>query len=118
MTAGAGPAPEPRFGTDGVRGIANAELTASLALRLGAAAAYVLGRHDTDRRVIVGRDTRLSGDMLEAALNAGLAAMGAWVTNVGIVPTPGVAQMTLASRATAGVVISASHNPFDDNGIK
>lgn len=112
---------EPRFGTDGVRGEANKELTAPLALKLGMAAAYVLGKHlpeGAPRRVIVGRDTRLSGDMLEAALNAGLAAMGAHVTNVGVVPTPAVAQMTVISKATAGAVISASHNPFADNGIK
>jgi phosphoglucosamine mutase len=111
-------AAEPRFGTDGVRGIANAELTAHLALKLGIAAAHVLGRHWTDRHVIVGRDTRLSGDMLEAALNAGLAAMGAQVTNVGVVPTPAVAHITVASGATAGAVLSASHNPYEDNGIK
>ncbi len=109
---------EPRFGTDGVRGIANAELTPQLALKLGMAAAYVLGQHAADRHVIVGRDTRLSGDMLEAALNAGLAAMGALVTNVGIVPTPAVGQMVVLSGAAAGAVISASHNPYEDNGIK
>src|SRR6185369_2604820 len=68
--------------------------------------------------VIVGRDTRLSGDMLEAALAAGLAAMGVDVINVGVVPTPAVAQIVLARGAAAGVVISASHNPFEDNGIK
>jgi len=111
-------AAEPRFGTDGVRGIANAELTPQLALKLGMAASYVLGRHSTDRHVIVGRDTRLSGDMLEAALNAGLAAMGGLVTNVGVVPTPAVSRMTVLAGATAGAVLSASHNPFEDNGIK
>lgn len=109
---------EPRFGTDGVRGVANDELTALLALKLGIASAYVLGRHATDRHLIVGRDTRLSGDMLEAALNAGLASMGGLVTNVGIVPTPAVSRMTQAAGATAGAVLSASHNPFADNGIK
>jgi phosphoglucosamine mutase len=109
---------EPRFGTDGIRGVANEELTAQLALKLGIAAEYVLGKHSENRHVIVGRDTRLSGDMLEAALNAGLSAMGALVTNVGVVPTPAVAQMTILANATAGVVISASHNPFQDNGIK
>jgi phosphoglucosamine mutase len=109
---------EPRFGTDGVRGIANAELTAQLALKLGGSAAYVLGKHAAERHVIVGRDTRLSGDMLEGALNAGMAAMGALVVNVGIVPTPAVARIVVLSGATAGAVISASHNPFEDNGIK
>lgn len=108
----------PRFGTDGVRGVANAELTPDLALRLGMAASYVLAKHVADRHVIVGRDTRLSGDMLEAALNAGLAAMGGLVTNVGIVPTPAVSRMTVLAGASAGAVLSASHNPFEDNGIK
>lgn len=110
--------PEPRFGTDGVRGEANKELTAQLALKLGMAAAAVLGRHATNRHVIVGRDTRLSGDMLEAALNAGMSAMGAHVTNLGVVPTPAVSRAVVISGATAGAVISASHNPFGDNGIK
>jgi phosphoglucosamine mutase len=110
--------PEPRFGTDGIRGVANEELTAQLALKLGVAAAYVLGKHSTERHVVVGRDTRLSGDMLGAALSAGLASMGALVTDVGIVPTPAVAQLTLHTVATAGAVISASHNPYIDNGIK
>jgi len=109
---------EPRFGTDGVRGVANRELTAQLALKLGMAAATVLGRHAVNRHVVVGRDTRLSGDMLEAALNAGLAAMGAQVTNIGVAPTPAVSRAVLLSGATAGAVISASHNPFEDNGIK
>ncbi len=110
--------PEPRFGTDGVRGVANAELTAELALKLGMAASHVLGKHTTEPHVIVGRDTRLSGDMLEGALNAGMAAMGALVTNIGIAPTPAVSQITVLTNAAAGAVISASHNPFDDNGIK
>lgn len=110
--------PKLRFGTDGIRGVANEELTAPLALELGMAAAYVLGKHSTERHVVVGRDTRLSGDMLGAALSAGLASMGALVTDVGIVPTPAVAELTLHSGATAGAVISASHNPFTDNGIK
>jgi len=109
---------EPRFGTDGIRGVANTELTPHVAMRLGMAAAHVLSRSSASRRVIVGRDTRLSGDMLEAALNAGFASMGMHVTNVGVVPTPAVSQITLFARAAAGVVISASHNPFEDNGIK
>lgn len=110
--------PKLRFGTDGIRGIANEELTAQVALELGIAAAYVLGRHSSERHVVVGRDTRLSGDMLGAALSAGLASMGALVTDVGIVPTPAVAQLTHHIGATAGAVISASHNPYADNGIK
>jgi phosphoglucosamine mutase len=109
---------EPRFGTDGIRGVANIELTPQLALKLGMAAAFVLGQHGTERHIIVGRDTRLSGEMLEGALNAGMAAMGARVTNVGIVPTPAVSQMTILAQVAAGVVISASHNPYPDNGIK
>jgi phosphoglucosamine mutase len=109
---------EPRFGTDGIRGVANEELTAELALKLGVAAAYVLSRHEKEPQIIVGKDTRLSGDMLEAALSAGFSSMGAHVTSVGIVPTPAVARIVLSEGASAGVVISASHNPFHDNGIK
>jgi phosphoglucosamine mutase len=112
------PGAAPRFGTDGVRGIANEDLTASFALRLGIAAAHVLGRHATNRHVIVGRDSRVSGDMLEAALNAGLAATGCLVTNVGVVPTPAVSHIVARLNAAAGAVISASHNPYPDNGIK
>lgn len=111
-------AQEPKFGTDGVRGIANAELTAAFALKLGIAAAHTLAAHDSNRRVIVGRDTRISGDMLEAALSAGLASAGCHVTTVGVVPTPAVSHIVVRSRAAAGCVISASHNPFEDNGIK
>jgi phosphoglucosamine mutase len=108
------------FGTDGVRGVANKGLTATLALDLGRAAGQWVRTHSGGTRpfVIVGRDTRLSGDMLEAALAAGLAAMGVDVVNVGVVPTPAVAQIVLARGANAGVVLSASHNPFEDNGIK
>ena len=112
------------FGTDGVRGVANEVLTAVLALQLGMAAGHwVCGANVCDRRgrrftVVIGRDTRLSGDMLEAAIAAGLAAAGVDVLNVGIVPTPAVAQIVLALGASAGIVISASHNPFEDNGIK
>jgi len=112
------------FGTDGVRGVANVELTASLALQVGMAAGRwacgTRGLAETDVKpvVVIGRDTRLSGDMLEAAIAAGLAAMGVDVLNVGIVPTPAVAQIVLALGAAAGIVISASHNPFEDNGIK
>ncbi|MGC8669372.1 MAG: phosphoglucosamine mutase [Chthonomonadales bacterium] len=106
------------FGTDGVRGVANEELTAFVALKLGMAAAYVLTHHVQRAQVVVGRDTRISGDMLEGALAAGLASMGVRVQNVGIVPTPGVAYITTKMGASAGAVISASHNPYDDNGIK
>ena len=109
---------EPRFGTDGVRGIANVELTSFLALRLGMAAASVLGRHAASNKVVVGRDTRLSGEMLESALASGLASMGSDVLLAGVIPTPGVAQCSLLEGASAGAVISASHNPFKDNGIK
>ena len=118
------------FGTDGVRGVANVGLTAALALQLGRAAGYwvqrtvqtagVVASISTYTRptIIIGRDTRLSGDMLEAALAAGMASAGVDVVNVGVVPTPAVAQIVLARGASAGAVISASHNPFEDNGIK
>jgi phosphoglucosamine mutase len=112
------------FGTDGVRGVANGELTAPLAMQLGMAAGHWVcrthanGASGRGPMVVIGRDTRLSGDMLEAAIAAGLAAMGVDVLNVGIVPTPAVAQIVLALNAAAGIVISASHNPFEDNGIK
>ena len=111
------------FGTDGVRGVANKELTASLALKLGMAAGHWASEHWHNLNgqrplVVIGRDTRISGNMLEAALSAGLASTGVDVLNVGVVPTPAVAQITLALKAAAGVVISASHNPFEDNGIK
>ncbi len=112
------------FGTDGVRGVANQDLTAPLALHLGMAAGQWARTHASGLSgagrptVIIGRDTRRSGDMLEAALAAGLAATGALVVNIGVAPTPAVAQIVLARQAAAGVVISASHNPFEDNGIK
>jgi phosphoglucosamine mutase len=112
---------EPRFGTDGVRGVANENLTAPFALRLGIAAAHVLNAGSVNGRpghVVVGRDTRISGDMLEAALNAGLAATGCRVTNVGVVPTPAVSHIVVRLGASAGAIISASHNPYPDNGIK
>ena len=103
-----------RFGTDGVRGLANVELTPELALALGRAAARVLG---ADRPFVVARDTRRSGPMLEAALAAGLAAEGAEVVLAGVLPTPGAAYLS-ARRDCPAAVISASHNPFPDNGIK
>ncbi len=102
-----------RFGTDGVRGVANEELTAELALALGRATARVLPAP----AFVVGRDTRRSGPLLQAAFSAGLASEGADVLDVGVLPTPGVATIA-AGRMVPGVVISASHNPFGDNGIK
>ena len=107
------------FGTDGVRGVANGELTPELALRIGRAAAGLLA-HVADPRkpIVVGRDTRISGTMLEAALVAGITSVGRDAISLGIVPTPAVACVTRAIDAAAGVVISASHNPIADNGIK
>ncbi len=103
-----------KFGTDGVRGVANEELTPELVLALGRAAARVLG---TDQPFVIGRDTRLSGPLLQAALTAGLMSEGADVVDLGVIPTPGVAAIA-AFRDVRGAVISASHNPFADNGIK
>ncbi len=107
------------FGTDGVRGIANEELTAELAYKLGRAGAYVLTneKHHTPK-IIVGTDTRRSADMLEAALTAGLCSVGAEVHLAGVIPTPGIAYLVRKLGFDAGVVISASHNPVQDNGIK
>ena len=104
------------FGTDGVRGVANRDLTPDLALALGRAAGLVLA--PDGGRVVVGRDTRISGPMLQAALAAGLCSAGAHVLDAGILPTPGVAWLTRAEGAAAGAVVSASHNPVPDNGIK
>ena len=108
------------FGTDGVRGVANLEpMTAEMALDIGRAVAYVCKRHKEHRhRVVIGKDTRISGYMLESALEAGICSMGVDVLLVGPVPTPGIAYLTHSMRADAGVVISASHNPYQDNGIK
>ncbi|MEZ5210601.1 phosphoglucosamine mutase [Gordonia sp. (in: high G+C Gram-positive bacteria)] len=107
------------FGTDGVRGRANDQLTAELALALASAAVRVLGADAQTRpRVVVGRDPRASGELLEAALCAGLAAAGADAIRVGVVPTPAVAFLTADYAADFGVMISASHNPMPDNGIK
>src|SRR5260370_32858261 len=108
------------FGTDGVRGIANVEpITSETALKLGRALAHVLkktaGRH---HRILIGKDTRLSGYMLETAMASGICSMGADVLLAGPLPTPGIAFLTRSMRADAGVVISASHNPYQDNGIK
>src|SRR5215472_10318892 len=110
------------FGTDGVRGVAGEDLDARLATDLAAAAAHVLGgsrASDSARPVaVVGRDPRASGEFLEAAVVAGLASSGVDVLRLGVIPTPGVAYLTGALDADFGVVISASHNPAADNGIK
>ena len=106
------------FGTDGVRGVANSELTPALAYKLGKAGAYILSRDNARPVFIIGKDTRLSGDMLEDALSAGILSVGGNVIKVGILPTPAVAHLVKAYGADAGVVISASHNPFEYNGIK
>ncbi|MGD9019547.1 MAG: phosphoglucosamine mutase [Desulfuromonadales bacterium] len=107
------------FGTDGVRGIANKHpMTTEVAMRLGRAAAYVFKHDDRRSRIVIGKDTRLSGYMIENALAAGICSMGVDVLLVGPLPTPGIAFITASMRADAGVVISASHNPYQDNGIK
>ncbi|WP_435593202.1 phosphoglucosamine mutase [Nocardia sp. bgisy118] len=106
------------FGTDGVRGLANGSLSPELALRLSGAAAQVLGRGKKRALAVVGRDPRASGEMLEAAVTAGLTAAGVDVLSVGVLPTPAVAYLTGLYDACLGVMISASHNPMPDNGIK
>ncbi len=106
------------FGTDGVRGVANRELTPELAMRVARVAASLLPDDGERRPVIVGRDTRVSGTMLEAAIVAGITSVGRDAVSVGIVPTPAIACITRAEDAAAGVAISASHNPIADNGIK
>lgn len=107
------------FGTDGVRGVANSELTPELAFRLGRFGGYVLTKSSKDKpKVLIGRDTRISGEMLEGALAAGLLSVGAEVMRLGVISTPGVSYLTRVMSAEAGVMISASHNPVEDNGIK
>lgn len=106
------------FGTDGVRGVANSELTPELAFKLGRFGGYVLSKNAEQPKVLIGRDTRISGHMLEGALVAGLLSIGAEVMRLGVISTPGVAYLTKALGAQAGVMISASHNPVPDNGIK
>ncbi|HYZ67451.1 MAG TPA: phosphoglucosamine mutase, partial [Mycobacterium sp.] len=108
------------FGTDGVRGVANRDLTAELALALGSSAARLLGSPNARRRrvAVVGRDPRASGEMLEAGVVAGITSEGVDALRVGILPTPAVAYLTNAYDADFGVMISASHNPMPDNGIK
>ena len=106
------------FGTDGVRGVANTELNCDLAYKLGRAGGYVLTKGKEKVKVVVGKDTRVSGDMLESALISGLMSVGCDVITVGVVPTPAVAYLTKKYEADCGVVISASHNPVEYNGIK
>ncbi len=109
------------FGTDGVRGVANAPpMTAEMTMAIGRATAHVCKRHNPHgpHRIVIGKDTRLSGYMLETALTAGICSMGVDVLLVGPMPTPGIAFITRSMRADAGLVISASHNPYPDNGIK
>lgn len=107
------------FGTDGVRGVANSELTPELAFKLGRVGGYVLTRNAEGKpKVLIGRDTRISGHMLEGALVAGLLSVGVEVMRLGVITTPGVAYLTKAIGAQAGIMISASHNPVEDNGIK
>ncbi|MGN0448993.1 MAG: phosphoglucosamine mutase [Ruminococcus sp.] len=107
------------FGTDGARGVANSELTAELAMNIGRAAAMVLISDEVEHpTILIGKDTRLSGDMLEGALISGLCSVGANVELLGVVPTPAVAYLVGKYNADAGIMISASHNPFEFNGIK
>jgi phosphoglucosamine mutase len=106
------------FGTDGIRGRANGVITAELALKVGQATGLVFRRGEHRHRVVIGKDTRLSGYMIETALIAGFTSVGMDVLQLGPMPTPAVAMLTRSMRADLGVMISASHNPFDDNGIK
>ncbi len=108
------------FGTDGVRGVANTHpMTVEMALEIGRAAAYVCKKREKDRHaIVIGKDTRLSGDMLESALTAGICCMGVDVYRAGVMSTPGIAFLTRSMGADAGMVVSASHNPYQDNGIK
>jgi hypothetical protein len=107
------------FGTDGIRGVANVDpMTGELAMQLGRAIAHIFKEVKGKHRIVIGKDTRLSGYMLETALASGICSMGADVMLVGPLPTPGIALITTSMRSNAGVVISASHNPYYDNGIK
>ena len=106
------------FGTDGIRGRANGVITPDLALRIGQAAGTAFRRGEHRHRVVIGKDTRLSGYMIETALVAGFTSVGMDVLLLGPIPTPAVAMLTRSMRADLGVMISASHNPYDDNGIK
>jgi phosphoglucosamine mutase len=107
------------FGTDGIRGVANKyPMTSEMAMKIGKAAAVVFKKHDERSKIVIGKDTRISGDMLEYAVASGICAMGVDVFLAGILPTPGIAFLTASAGANAGIMISASHNPFYDNGIK
>src|SRR5690625_2427777 len=106
------------FGTDGIRGLANKDLTPELTYKLGRVAGHVLTRDSDNNKVLIGRDTRISGDLLEYALISGLLSIGAEVMRLGVISTPGVAYLTKSDKAAFGVMISASHNSFEDNGIK
>src|SRR5579864_3129974 len=107
------------FGTDGIRGTANTDpMTAEIALRLGQAAGLMFTRGSHRHQVVIGKDTRLSGYMIEPALTAGFIGAGMDVTLIGPLPTPAIAMLTRSLRADLGVMISASHNPYEDNGIK
>ncbi len=105
------------FGTDGIRGVANRDLTPELAFKVGRAASYVLGKNRSGK-IVIGKDTRYSGDMLESALIAGIVSMGIDAVKLEIIPTPAIAYLTREEKALAGIVISASHNPGEYNGIK
>jgi len=119
VRAEAGPAVRRLFGTDGVRGVANVHpMTAEMALQLGRALAYIVRSGPHRHRIVIGKDTRLSGYLLEQAIASGICSMGVDVMLCGPLPTPGIAFITHSMRADAGVVISASHNPYQDNGIK
>jgi len=106
------------FGTDGVRGIANKSLTPEVAFKLGRVAGYIFAKENKRPKVLIGRDTRVSGPMFEGALIAGFMSIGAEIMRLGVISTPGVAYLTKVTSAEMGVMISASHNPFGDNGIK
>ena len=106
------------FGTDGIRGIVGEDLTHELALKVGEASAYVLGEEFDNITVLIGRDTRISGQMLASAIASGLMSQGANVIDLGIIPTPAVSYLVKKYGATMGVMISASHNPSEYNGIK
>src|SRR5665213_4277690 len=106
------------FGTDGIRGRANGKITAELAMKVGQAAGLAFQRGDHRHRAVIGKDTRLSGYMIETAMVAGFTSVGMDVLLLGPIPTPAVAMLTRSMRADVGVMISASHNPYEDNGIK
>ena len=106
------------FGTDGARGIANSDLTCELAMQIGRATAMVLSADIKRPKVMIGMDTRISSEMLESSISAGLCSVGADVLLLGVIPTPAVAYLVKKYRYDAGIMISASHNPFEYNGIK